>query len=465
MIVKQIVSSLLSVILCAPLMAMEKKISAEIVAEETASINQTADISKEKFEKNSNVEKEIEAYLSELDLKKGLNEGDKYIMVNVQVINAKPSDERFTFSKIVAYEKAYMNAQKDMLMSVYGRIAVEKVMEYFQDDSTGVQEKFLAEVTRQNEVKNQLERVYDKLSTLTEAKLDKALAKEGVEPAKLNGLDVKKKQELFKDAFTKRTIKSFTAKSTQGFFVMKSFYGVDRSGAPAVGIIAAKSPITYAVASDIAHQRAPSIKKESGRKALSLLPEKGDDFLAEMGVRFFFDETGRPALVSYGQAASVSKGDDVTRRSKLLNAAGEKARLQAETQIAEFIGTMMSASEREEKSENDTTYLTNQLNDVTNASEMVEKTAVEIVDKTFKSAKSSARAHMAGMNEIKTWETQGENGQIIVGSVVVWDYNALSAAKKVQSGQTNEYKGSKSSTTTHMSGVKRSKNVVNKDDF
>lgn len=159
------------------------------------------------------------------------------------------------------------------------------------------------------------------------------------------------------------------------------------------------------------------------------------------------------------------KGDDVTRRSKLLNAAGEKARLQAETQIAEFIGTMMSASEREEKSENDTTYLTNQLNDVTNASEMVEKTAVEIVDKTFKSAKSSARAHMAGMNEIKTWETQGENGQIIVGSVVVWDYNALSAAKKVQSGQTNDYKGSKSSTTTQMSGVKGSKNVVNKDDF
>ena len=217
MIVKQIVSSLLSVILCAPLMAMEKKISAEIVAEETASINQTADISKEKFEKNSNVEKEIEAYLSELDLKKGLNEGDKYIMVNVQVINAKPSDERFTFSKIVAYEKAYMNAQKDMLMSVYGRIAVEKAMEYFQDDSTGVQEKFLAEVTRQNEVKNQLERVYDKLSTLTEAKLDKALAKEGVEPTKLNGLDVKKKQELFKDAFTKRTIKSCTAQSVQGF--------------------------------------------------------------------------------------------------------------------------------------------------------------------------------------------------------------------------------------------------------
>lgn len=438
---------------------------------EAQMINEAADLSDANFKPKTNIEKEISKFLINSGLTIGLNAGDKYIVTKVQPISEGINSVHFTISKMMAYEKAYMDAQKEMLMQNFGRIAAEKVREYFADDSNNTHDQFAEKVSQREEAKSQLARILEKVNSLTEAKLDNALKNEGVDPKKFEGLEKKLRQDLFTDAIVKNTMRGFNSRSLYGFFVLKSFYGVDENGAPAVGIVAAKSPISAKIARDMAQQRTPSQVKENGRHVSELLPDEDENYLAEMGVRLFFDQTGRPALISHAQAASTYQGDNNSRKSKYMNAARSKAVLQAQTQIAEFLNTLMSAEDREEKSESDESYLENRYSDVSGAVEIAEKEVNNIVDKTFHSARSSTRADIAGMTEVAKWSTKDANGLTVVGSVVMWSYDGLSAAKRVQTGKTHDYGASKKQekeapkTKKAPAGVKGSKNVIHVDDF
>jgi hypothetical protein len=419
------------------------------------------------------VESAVLQYLKKKELHEGLNKhgkhknSGKYIVYEIVPVTKDTNDARFRDSLTIAYEKAYMGAQKKLLMQIYGKTISEKAMTLFEDNSEGFKEDFVKKLEDAKNVKEQIDTIFGKVAKLAETKLDKALVEEGVSLDKIKSLSVQQKQTLYKDQFTKTVGQGFTLETLLGSVPMQTFVGM-YNDAPAIGVVMMKSDKTSIVAQDISMQRKPRLSKVKGVNPFSLLPKNNQEYLKEFGVRLFFDESGFPSLISYAQKGVSYKGDSKSRRAKQIKSAQDAATMRADAQISEFLNVVMTATDKEKNGEIEQTNLKNQLNEITNVEEIVEVSTSRIVNILEKNAKATSKMDNAGLSTIKKWITQDDTGNTSVGAVRLWSYDQLSAAKRVQTGKDVSYGnsvGEKKATKEVFIETQGGNDVMDVNDF
>jgi|GEM_PF-2879615 len=418
----------------------------------------------------NNVEESLKDYLKNKGLKTGLNNTGKdkgkgkYIVINIATVSKGVNDKRFRDSVSLAYEKAYFGAQKKLAMQIFGKNMSDKAITLFQNDSDNVEEDFKQKLYDAKTNHERLNTIWGKIVKLTNVKLDKELESSGFPKNKLKNLPIQKKQVLYKQSFMKTIAEEFTAKNLIGTTPIYTAFGM-YNGAPAVGIVMMKTDKTAIVASDIANQRKPRISKAKGRNPMDLLPKENKDYLKEFGTRLFFDENGSPAIISYAQKGVFSRSDKPSRKAKAIESAKRKASMLADSQISEFVGIIMSASDKSTQGEKESTILRNRLNKVSGDEEIIEETTDTLIDILQETANSSSQMDLAGISEIYNWQVKDNLGKEVVGVVKLWSYSQLAAANRIKSGKDIRYNTTKSERKAMKIETQTSKDVVNVDDF
>jgi hypothetical protein len=136
------------------------------------------------------------------------NPNSAYIGWGQATLQAKPDDLKFGQSRVLAYETALMDAKGEFVRFQQRVTTTETVRKLFQDSGDITEEEAAKEVSR-------LKVIWQKILALTEAKLDVALEKAGVDPAQFRNKPLEVKRKLLQDSIS-RSIKVQALASVAG---------------------------------------------------------------------------------------------------------------------------------------------------------------------------------------------------------------------------------------------------------
>ncbi len=353
---------------------------------------------------------------------------------------SNPHDPSFVKYLSLGYDEAMIDLMGEIASRKSGELAKTAILDYFRDDSSSLN-KFPELIEEKKPTYNKVMGVMDKILDVVDKKLDNMLEKQGVPKEKLKKLTKEEKKLTFKNNF-KNKIQIDATDYVKGFVPRKTKYAIvptamdEKKSITKIGIIAVKSPKTIQFARDIALQRSTMVKgKPKGSNAF--LKENPKDYINEIGLRYSYDEKGKPMLVSYGMWSVTNSFDDPSIMESYVQSAIEKAQMKAESYIADYIGITVSLQkdsedERIKKLEKAQKYIENapKSGEYGKSGGVKDLKKEELKDTFKKYIKASSKASLRGMGQIDKWHYKDENGFLYVGSVVAWKYDNLNAIKK-----------------------------------
>lgn len=307
--------------------------------------------------------------------------GDIYIKAEWSV-DLDATQPEFVKTRWFAFEKAYMRALADYITDTYGKFVGNTISSEFGDDSTdagNIGEKPSATLS-------------EKIGMLAEVKIDKALAAEGVPESQYKGKDIVAKKELAHDTLTKRMAKR-AVHDASGCIPIKTFEAFTDKNYR-VGVIIKGGPQCKALAKCFRMKKRPMLVK-SGKAWGEICPSE-QDMLQEFGVRLYFDETGTPSLISYGQFGTSYTGKNKAMLERFEKQAKHQATMLADSKISEFISSMMDATDDSPEIGIDMQEAISVYSDDTAS----EDSRVAIVDKYRKSFKATTSMDMSGITTV-----------------------------------------------------------------
>jgi hypothetical protein len=316
----------------------------------------------------------------------------------------------FVKSRAMAYERAYLNALSKFIMDAYGVTATETISEYYGNESSDINESPVGKAKT----------LTDKAALLTEAKLDKALAAEGVPADKYAQASVVEKRKIFKDAIAKKTLNKVLHMSS-GCIPVKTFESWGSDNRYYIGVIVRYDRASKALAMCFKNKIRPALTKDGGMTIAEALPAK-EEMLGNFGVRLFFDESGTPALLSFGQYGSSYNGNNVARAERAESQAMNQARNLADAGLTAFINSWIDVSEESIVSE-DISESTLFMDDGSAKPEEAQK----IVDIYRKNIKQYGRDTMKGRSTVFEDVLTHKNGHKIAVVVRCWSFGTVDA--------------------------------------
>lgn len=367
-----------------------------------------------------------------LTLKQGSTLDGRTLFAGSSPVRVSPMDPDYGKELAVAYERAWFQLQADFILKEYGRLVTKTVLDVSRDASTNKDEfPEIKPVDQENPTR--MGQILDKTLTLMDKRLDKELAEQGVDPESIKIMTLSQKKKIFEDNLTKNIVREAFG-SMRGLvpyrtriFSKRGVNGVVNI----VGIVGVQSEKTQQFARDIAMQRASAVRG-TPKRIEDLLPENSSDYLDQVGLRFAYDESGRPMLISFGRwALNENKNWSPARYERELQIAKGTAEVIAQSWIVEFTSFRVTASSSDDIGSVQA-EIVEQISSISNGSTSTETVRRDIgatIDKSFKKARGSATGKMAGMSTLKTWEQRDANGVMHVGTVVTWTQAQLDSVK------------------------------------
>jgi hypothetical protein len=215
-------------------------------------------------------------------------------------------------------------------------------------------------------------------------------------------------------------------------------------------------------------RKVPTAVTGDPQKIEDLLPKNRADYLNDLGLRYSYDEAGRPMLLSYGRSSvTVESGWSAGRVERAIQNAKDAAATLAESTIIEFMNTNVEAKQElsvgkiNEIIQSQTTTFTNCTDKVAQPREDEIKKIINTLV-TTSTAKSSGS--LQGTSVVDTWEMKDDLGTLQVGSVVTWTYSQLDDAKKIEA-QSSGINTSRGEAGT-VNSTSRPSRIINKlNDF
>ncbi|BAF70802.1 DUF6844 domain-containing protein [Nitratiruptor sp. SB155-2] len=386
-------------------------------------------------------------------------------------INVTPLDPAYVKELVLAYEKAMLNLQSDFILQTFGRETVQRLAEIVENDSTNADQFPPLPEAQKMAQQGKIATIFNKALDVIDKKLDKELEELGVPPQQLQKMTVEQKKTLFKDKLSSKIVKEAFS-SMEGLVPYQVKIGTITTPvgkATKVAIIAITSPKTIQFAKDIARQR-PTQVRGKPHTLSDLLPKAKEDYLNEIGLRYSYDEQGRPMLISYGMWSVTQKVTSPSRYLKKIDLAKRKARMRAESYIGDFIKTNIQAIESQDASslEEEVAKKITTVDAAGNSSQKIRDNIKETLDSYFKKFKSSSNFSLQGTSEAYNWDyKEPKTGMIYVGSVVTWNYNQLNNVKRYIHQKHNTAKTTKTQAKTKSSvTIERESKVINDvEDF
>jgi len=259
--------------------------------------------------------------------------GHIYYCGMATVSSKSAADPDFLKKRQMAFARAFQQIRTDYVKYTFRGFLVTGEEGSFLHDADALK-------TQPKGDADALKRLGQKVLALSEAKVDEELQKAGVDPSKYGSLPAKRKllSQTLVRAATVRSLGTST-----GVCVVKTVEGKGTDGTYSIGVIAKYDPEAAVIADCMARKTRPSVLPKQG-KALDVLL-KGD-LAQNFGTRLYYDETGMPALLSFGQwSSNAAPGMDRTARKLLEKAAFTQAEAQANIDMNNFIAGHMTYDE------------------------------------------------------------------------------------------------------------------------
>jgi hypothetical protein len=413
----------------------------------------------------TNFEKEFETSISR-------PAGGKTFYATQIPIRVPPTDTTYVKNLSVAYSEAILRLQTDYVLSLYGELRVGAVKKFFNDDSTNARlfpdiDKELAKISTGSMA--QENRIINKALKALEGSIDQKLVEQGVDPAKVKQLTIPQKKVLFIDNISLPSFKTAVGSvsglvpvRTRLFTVIES---TTKKPTVVLGVIATISDKTQQFALDLSRLSPSTGVKGKPRPLSYYIPQNGEDRMNMIGLRYGYDEQGRPMLISFGQWSVYQKTDDPALALTLQQAAERTAQSNAESYIAFFAQTSLNAKSNQTIDAQRENAL-KKINKVdANTGELIESTVdpdpvKELLDIKMESVDANAKIAMRGMVPYKGWAEVGPDGLTRIGKIVIWSYADLENQNKMSRPPSSR---SENKSFAPQSG--ESKLVNTKDDF
>jgi hypothetical protein len=327
-----------------------------------------------------------------------------------KAVEADVNSPVFVKSRAMAYERAYIDALSNYIIDSYANIVTETISEYYGNESSDVNDSPVAKAKS----------ITEKVALLTEAKLDKALAQEGVPADKYAEASVAEKRKIFEDSLVKKTLKK-AVRMSSGCIPVKTFETWGSDNRYYIGVVVRYDKASKALAMCFKNKMRPVVAREGGITIAEALPSK-KDMLGNFGVRLFFDEKGNPALLSFGQFGSSYKGKSASRAERAEVQAMNQAKNLADAGLTAFINSWMDAAEESIISE-DVSESVLFMDDGSARPEEIQK----FVDIYRKSIKQYGRDTMKGRSTVFEEFITHENGHKVAVVVRCWSFDTVDA--------------------------------------
>lgn len=328
-------------------------------------------------------------------INKNAKGGEFFVTIGTGDIQAPLDNPNYLDSRANAYDKAMMDAWGKIRKFV-GETIQAKASTYYKEVTGEIPSKVENTVTQA------------KLAALLDATLDKALIKVGVDPA--SATPVQKEKALTSEEF-KKSASSVAAGPVVGVQSFATFEGPGGGKGYQIAVVAIWSDKLQQLAESMLFGTEAPVGSP-GKVIQDWIPSDNAQLISTFGVQMVRDENGKPVLLAYGQSRPV------TESSRSVDAAYEKAFLEAKSMIRFFAGAQAKILDDLQKSESTDEYAdgTKEYN-----SANVFEQSVDVY---------APPAKFAGIARVKTWTyahplTQKQ----MVGVVAVWSpENALVAS-------------------------------------
>ena len=330
------------------------------------------------------------------------------------VVDADVASPQFVKSRSMAYERAYLNAVAQFMIDCYGHETTSRVAEFYGDNSSDAEESPVAKAKSLTE----------KVGLLAEARLDKALAEEGVPSEKYATAGIVEKRTLLRDAIAVETANKAIHQSS-GCIPVKTFEARGDDGRYYIGVVVRYDRTSKTLAECFRRKVRPAMVREGGLTVREALPPE-DEMVNTFGVRLYFDETGTPALLSFGQFGSSYTGKSERMAERAEEQARRQARMLADSGLTAFINSFVDAAESSTVSEDitDSRIFTDDGN-------VTPEEASKMLDIYRKSIKQTGTDTMKGRSTVFDEIVTHPNGHKVAVVVRRWGFDTLDAVSAI----------------------------------
>ena len=324
----------------------------------------------------------------------GLNtkaDGSKFfISIGRSAIKAPPTHKNYINSRVLAFNKAMLDAKSQMAEYLGAEILAEC--------ERAIAEGAAARPAPQSEA----DQVGAKLKQLLIAKLNAKLKEEGIDPI----ADPAKAKAALGEIVNQDEMKKFTSVAARaemiGIQACCTFEGTPAGESGHIGVIAIWSPKLQAMAASIL-TGAPVPRVGAKKPIAQQISTDPATLISTFGVQQKIDESGDLVLVSFGQAGAASESDTSAEIAR------DKARVNAMSSLREFAGEQVAVA-----------------TDVLNAESTTEfeNSGENYVDESSYQKKIRAtadRMNISGIAPLKTYRFKHPVcGRTVYGCVVTW---------------------------------------------
>lgn len=372
----------------------------------------------------------------------------------------------------IAFDRAMIDMQAAFISDTVGRIVSDVTRERLSDSSTNRDNIDPAELpkTCQSGGGDRIAMLFEKTLQVADKTLDNKLIEQGVPADQVQRSSVEQKKTIYKNNLI-RDIAKRAISSMQGLvpvqtriFTEKGTNGTRMT----VGVFAAQTQKTRDFALDMARKMPTNVTGEP-KKLADILPKNDAGFMGELGLRFTYDEKGRPMLISFGRT-SITVTPDMSpgEEGEMESIAKELAKSLAEASIIEFMNTSVAVNSNTSQGEFAEKLVTQTTNLINCSPKSVDRNKAKIneVISTFsQNIKTRSTGSLQGTSTVRTWVIKDERGGgRQIGSVVTWSYGQLENVKKIEAQGVQ--KGISRGADGTISNSSTSSRIINKlNDF
>lgn len=380
-------------------------------------IPQASEVMEVEFEAAGSVDTMLEEFLASKSWTVGINAkktGEFIVVTGTGVIAAPPTHKNYNSSRMLAYEKAFLDAKANLTEFLARSIATAAEFSTTQHEpEVSSPEEQLASTL----AKMPSETICGKVVTLMHKKLDNALAKEGYDVNVERG-KVKQEAEAIKEKCdsiiqTASFKKSIADAATSMISGLQTFYTVEATGE--IGVVAIWSPALAEMAASMVTGQVVA-NKSPKKPILQQIPQDAATLLSTFGVQQKINEKGELVLVSFAQSSALTASKQSQKNAR------KQASTLAAAQIRNFAGEAVATSTNLEEAEQTLEFADGSTPDYSNAR------AYESFQKT-----AAAAMEVNGIATIKNWSAKHPiSGKVVYGVVSTWSPNVAAKARAMK---------------------------------
>ena len=361
----------------------------------------------------------------------GVINDDGSIYVVAAATTARPSNmSGFINSRNVAYSIAELSAKMSLLRMAGEQITSGRGFQMIEDIVEGEDPDAVQKAS-----------MLQKLGTLADKSLDKALAAVGVSEAEIAKMNQNKKKAVYEQNYNE-TVRSLVSGMVKGCAVVRIVEGDAGKDDYQVAVCMKYSPEFQSLASAIRNGKVGNIPaakvKPSRQQIVNMSPA---ELVQRMGVWITYNEKGEMVVYGFGQQEVRDSG---SRQSAAYSRAYSQARLAAVNNIKNFVAEDLVATESMSNTEKLREYA-----DGTNAyfSQQKWEQAVKAKESTLNIA----------TEQVRQWQGKHPvSGHQVAGCVVAWTpSNAAQAAALSEQFNPTQSEAKNSTTNTQAAPARQ----------